>query len=117
MKIFRKRKFSIIIVVSLVNIGFNVLFIDGEVLLDFSCFRYAIAHTLGLDLKWRDIRFGKIVLHYIELQVFRSFHLPRQQRLKLPLRGQANFILERQFFRLDKLAHSSWSLSWWLRDR
>ena len=46
MKIFSKRKFSIILVVSLVNIGFNVLFINGEALYDFSCFHYAIAHTI-----------------------------------------------------------------------
>ena len=44
---FRKRQFSILIVVSFVNIGLNVFFIDGEALYDFSCFRYAIAHTVG----------------------------------------------------------------------
>ena len=118
---FRKRRLSIIIVISLVNIGFNVLFIEGKALPDFSCFRYAIAHTvglifyriliLGLDLNWRDVRLGKLVIHYIELQVFRSFHLPRQQRLNLPLLGQAYFILERQLLWFNKLTNSSWSLS------
>ena len=125
--IFTKRKFLIIIVVSLVNIGFNVLLIDGEALLYFSCFCYAIAYTvglnfyriliLGLDLNWRDVRLEKLVLHNIELQVFRWFHLSRQQRLDLPYRGQATFIIERQLLRLDKFTHSSLSLSWWLRDR
>ena len=44
-----KRNFSIIIIVSLLDIGFDVIFFDGETFLLFSCFCFVIGR-LAMNL-------------------------------------------------------------------
>ena len=75
MKIFLKKKFSIIIVVSLVTSDsmscsstvrhclILAAFVAPSLTVGLNFYRILI---LGLDLYWRDVRLGKLVLHYIE---------------------------------------------------
>ena len=87
------------------------------------CSHFPVAHAfglnflriqiLGLDLNWQNVRLGKLVLHYIELQVLWLLDLLRQQRLNLRLRGQANLLFERQLLWFNELTHSRQPLSWW----
>ena len=85
------------------------------------CRHFLVAHALGcnflrirllgLDLNWRDVRLGELVLHYIDLQNLWSFDFLRLQRLNLRLQGQAHLLLERQILRFDELTHSRRPLS------
>ena len=87
------------------------------------CRHFLVAYAVGLnflrnlifdlDLNWRDVRLGELVLHNIDFKIIWSFDFPRQQRFNLRLRGQAHLFLEHKFLRFDELTHSSRPLSWW----